>query len=81
METLFRLPPPRAQTITPAQLKLLDWLMLGDGMPPVPLSRPVLRELIRRGLVVRIGNAPALYLVTGFGRVVRSRRASKGGKA
>lgn len=72
---LFPLPAVRTPVpVTPPQLFLLDWLQLGDGTPPPKLSRQALRNLINRGFVERVGNAPALYRLTGYGRAVRMLR-------
>ena len=72
-QSLFVLPAVSKRVrVSPAQLRLLDWLVLGDGVPPAVLSRTVLRRLLARALVERIGSAPAVYRVTPYGRLVRA---------
>lgn len=70
--TLFQLPAPVRVPVTPAQLRLLDWLVLRAGALPVVFARQVLRALMARALVERIGSAPARYRVTPYGRAVRT---------
>jgi hypothetical protein len=75
---LFRLPRRAAERVSRAQLRLLDQLTMSEGRPPRDVLTMVLRTLLRRRLVEREGNAPAVYRVTAYGNAVRSKgHASK----
>jgi hypothetical protein len=73
---LFRLPRPRQEPVSAQQLRLLDWLTFGDGQLPKVFHRGVLRSLLRKRWVERIGSSPAVYRVTAYGTAVRSRRGA-----
>lgn len=68
---LFRLPYQKPEPVTTAQRKLLTWLVYGKL--PVRFRRQVLRELLRKRWVERIGSAPAVFRLTALGQAVRRR--------
>jgi hypothetical protein len=74
MQTLFRLPAPKRIEVTRDQIKMLDLIELRTGRDlPDKISRPVLRRLIKAGLVIVVTFGPATYRLSPVGRMVRSR--------
>ena len=74
---LFRLPRAKTEPISRHQVTLLTWLTYGDGQLPAKFQRSVLRTLLRKKWVERIGSAPAVYRVTPYGQAARTRGGSK----
>ena len=82
MKTLFPLPTPKRIGSTGPRLKMLDLIELFDGqpLPPLTVSRQVLRRLLSDKLIIITKLGPAVYRLTPVGRMVRSRPRHPGGR-
>lgn len=78
---LFRMPKIKKRIqLSDRQREVLDWVELRGGkfaLFPGRLSKVSMRKVLAMGLVERVNERPARYVLTGYGRAVRARHIAK----